>query len=492
MMNLYSLKIKKILNLFGRDTKQFLSHSKNYVTGDFFSKGLVFISIPIYTRLLTTSEYGVLSLYLSFYTLFSIILNFGIIGSITRYYFEETTDFNEFLGSNVTFLIIVNACLIFVFYLLAPTLARAFNVKGDILFYSILTSSFVILFNTYTAFLVAIKDSRKFALLNIVKNLIVLILSVFLILELSEDKYLGRVYAQILIFLIFSIYSFFKFRQFCLFTVRWKYLKYSLLLGLPLIFHSISAYILGTFDQIIINQLMGEKYTGLYSFAYQIGMIIQVIIIGSFRSYSPATFDMLNKSNFKGVNTLTSNYISLIFSFSIILILFSKEIVIIFADKKYSGTVELIPIIILGYSFFFLYQLYSNVTFFMKQTTLLALATVVAGIINVILNYMFIPIYGIKAAAYNTAISFFLLFFFHYLNKLYIIKEKHLLPLRMLFPGIFVVCISLISNNIINSLCTVYYYNIIGRFFAMLFFISLLNIKKFPMLLNKIGKDGSV
>ena len=104
-MNFFKHRKNKILIILKEridsDFFEFLLHAKNYVTANIFMKGLAFISIPIFTRLLVPADYGVLAIFFSFVGFFSIISGLGIRGSITRYYYEETDDFDSFLGSNL-------------------------------------------------------------------------------------------------------------------------------------------------------------------------------------------------------------------------------------------------------------------------------------------------------------------------------------------------------------------------------------------------------
>ena len=120
------------------------------------------------------------------------------------------------------------------------------------------------------------------------------------------------------------------------------------------------------------------------------------------------------------------------------MILFSKELVYIIADKKYHTALELVPIIIIGYTFVFLYNFFFHYAAYYKRTGLLSINTFIAGIANIVLNYIFIPKYGYVAAAYTTAVSYFLLFCLHYMNVKFVIKEK-IFPLKFILLDLVIV-----------------------------------------------------
>jgi O-antigen/teichoic acid export membrane protein len=72
--------------------------------------------------------------------------------------------------------------------------------------------------------------------------------------------------------------------------------------------------------------------------------------------------------------------------------------------------------------FFFYYTMYVNYAFYEKKTYLISIFTIIAGGINIGLNYLWIPQYGYSAAAWTTLVSYLILFLLHYLNVRFIIK----------------------------------------------------------------------
>src|SRR6056297_3173498 len=113
---------KKILSglpfSFQRDEIDLFSNAGNYLVGDVISRGIVFLTIPIYTRILAPDELGVVAVFQSLVYMFSIVYSCGVPGAITRYYYEEKKDFNSFLGNNVLFAIVFSVILSLIIFLL--------------------------------------------------------------------------------------------------------------------------------------------------------------------------------------------------------------------------------------------------------------------------------------------------------------------------------------------------------------------------------------
>ena len=109
-MKLLPQLITKIKNglqqILGNESYGFLSHSKNYISAQLFTQGLSIITIPIFTRLLLPEDYGVLAILSSFIAIFSIFYGLSVQGSIVRYYYEGSNDFNKFLGSILAMIVI--------------------------------------------------------------------------------------------------------------------------------------------------------------------------------------------------------------------------------------------------------------------------------------------------------------------------------------------------------------------------------------------------
>ena len=74
-----------------------LSHAKNYFSADMATKAIGFISIPIFTRLLTQSEYGISSVFLSYVSIFTILFSLNCTAAVSRYYFEKLMISNSLL-----------------------------------------------------------------------------------------------------------------------------------------------------------------------------------------------------------------------------------------------------------------------------------------------------------------------------------------------------------------------------------------------------------
>jgi O-antigen/teichoic acid export membrane protein len=410
--------------IIGEDNLEFIKHSKNYITASFFTKALGFISVPIYTRLLSPEEYGVLSIFTAIISITFVFFSLNFSGSLVRFYHEKNNKFEEFVSSVILFLIIFNSILFPIVYLFKGEISSFINIEPIIFVIAIIVAIFNIPLDLFLSYLHASKQSKKNSIISVIKSILILVISIVWMFILANDKFFGKIYAQLLISGLLFVVSVKYFIKLGKPKFKFKYVKYSLVFGIPLIPHALSNFILSYFDRIAINQLTGSLDTGLYSFAYNVGMIMNVVVMAMNKAWVPMFYDNLKENNYNKINSMAINYSKYIFFAAISLILFSKEIVMILADKSYYAALDLVPIIILSSVFIFFYTLFANYSFYRKKTALISTATLLAGAINIGLNYWLIPKFGYIAAAYTTLFSYIVLFILHYINARFIVGER--------------------------------------------------------------------
>lgn len=439
---------KKII---GKENFEFINHAKNYVSADFIGKGLGFISIPIFTRLLTPDGYGYLAIFSSVFAIFTVLLKLNMDGAITRYYYEKTDDFKSYVGSILSFVLLFNILAIPLLYLARNFISDRFNIPVDIFVLAIIASLFTLPIRLLMSYYQASKQSKKYSLISVSKQALILPIAAIWTLLLVQNKYFGKMYAVVVVsfgFAVFVVYILLNLSNFKI-SLKKKHAFYALAFGVPLIPHALSGFILNQFDQLIINQLTGSYNTGLYSFAYKIGMIIKIIAAAMNRSWVPIFFDNYNEEKFDLINNRALKFSKYMFFMALGLILFSQEVVHIMADSSYHAALPLIPVIVIGGIGYFFYLLYSSYAFYEKRTGIISIVTLIAGILNIFLNYLLIPRFGYSIAAFTTLISYFAMFILHYLNVRFLLKCKGLIKFKPIFYQFLVLLFLIISYYIL-------------------------------------------
>ncbi|MCT4593968.1 MAG: oligosaccharide flippase family protein [Anaeromicrobium sp.] len=405
---------------------ELFKHGKFYLIGNILSKGLLFLTMPIYIRILPSpSEYGLLNIYSSVVNMLVIILGLNVHAALLRYYHEKDGQFSWFCSSIVKSLLIFDVLILFIINRYKNVFSIYLNIDSNILIVIVIVTILQIYLNMYLTYLKASKQSNSFLKLSVLSNLFIILLSIVIMLFLKEKKYLGEIYSKVLINFIVILFLAIKFvKIYKNKKLNFNHIKYVLLYSAPLIPHSLSNYLLAHADKILINKYVGSYETGIYSLAYNIGMIMNVIVISLNNAWVPIFFEKLREEKYSEIELVAKKYTSFIFIAASFLIVFSKELIGFIAKRDYYEGVYMIPIVIIGYVFVFLYTIYTNYAFYYKKTILISMNTIIAGIINIALNCIFIPKAGYIAAAYTTLFSYVILFILHYFNSKYLIKAR--------------------------------------------------------------------
>lgn len=441
----------KIKKLFAPNTLTLLRNSKNYFSAKLIISVVSFLSLPIITRLLTPEDYGIVSLFTSFASVFTILFLLSISSAIKVNYIKKDFPHGEYLFSNVIFLLIINIIFVLLVYLFKRQLELTFNLPGFIIFLAALTSMGNVFLQMKIGVLHGQQRSRLASFLDATENTSIILVSLLVIYLMTKNLYLGQIYTELVIAILFAIYSFFALLRESKPRFKFAYVKDALKFGLPLTPHAISGFILHFSDQIIINQLVGVAKTGIYSFAYKIGNLMNMLVASMNIAWQPIYWEYIKNEKWNAINALARKYAKYVYLAAIFFICFSKEITMLLSEPSYYESVQIIPVIILSYVFLFLYTLFSGISFYEKRTGLISINTLIAAAINIGLNYWLIPKYGYQIAAWTTLFSFACLFGLHYINSKFVLKYNKL-RVKSVMPDFFVLLLVFIIHYALSSI----------------------------------------
>ena len=424
----------------------FIRHSFNYISSTVVVKLVSLLLLLFLTHFLSTYEYGKLSVFLSVFSVLLILFSLGSSGAVSRYYYEKNNDFGKFLFSTLVLLILAGILFFICMFIFNNSLGNIIGVSGAIILWAALSALFFVYFEIFKSFLQASKKSFLLSKLMVVKSIAIFILSIIFTSRLYEQKFYGTIYAFFIVSLVLAFFSLYKMYRVAVFKFRFRYAKYLLAFGIPVVFHLIASYILNSFDQIMINSLIGSSQTGLYSLAYNIGMMVQLLVMGLNQAWVPMFYEFIVEKRWEKINNL-ARYISIIISiFSLLLVFVVPYFLKLIIPEKFLGAFEIIPVVVIGFLFQFLYVLNVNYVFYKKETFNIAFITVFVSVVNISLNFIFIPRFGAIAAAWTTVISYFILFLSHFINVHYVIRMKNVVPLKIIgFPVAIAVVLIMIK-----------------------------------------------
>lgn len=414
--------MKKIKNLF---QNKLVAAGSWYIITDLFLKGMQFLAIPIFTRILDPINYGMQSLFFTWASIFTIVCSLNLSSSITKAKFDFEEKFNEYISS-ITVLSFIS---FFVSSIVLLSFGRRFITKlgfSPEVFRLLLIYSFALsIINIVLVKYRVDYDYKKVSVINITISVIGILLSVLFIKnEIFNEAYFGKILGESLPKVIFSI--------FCLLLLLKKfrlnktidYWRYAISYSLPLVLHSISNVINNNFDRIVIEKYFGSYDLGLYSLAYSLGAALIVIVHALDSAWSPWVFNKIKLGEHEDIISNTRIYRNFIIFTFFTLLLFTPEIVKLMSGQEYWKSMDIIPWVLVGYFITFEYTLDVKIEFYYNKTFLTSVGTLLSALINIVLNIMFVPVYGYKAAAITTTVSYFFMFIFHYVAVKLILNKN--------------------------------------------------------------------
>ena len=384
-----------------------------YTLANFFSKGIVFISMPVFTRLLSKSEVGDYSNFVSWLTILSSIITLDLFTSVILAKYDFKDKFQDYISS----ILVLGSLFTITVYIISVLFEEPIkNLLG------LNTLEFHMLF-VYAVFSPALNifemrnrveyKYRSTVIISMGSTVACTLISL-LCTYLFSNKLLGRLLGFYLPSCIVNIglYIFLFKRCNC---INLKYWKYALAISLPLIVHVLSGRLLSSCDRVMIKSICGNEDTALYSVAYSCTMIISVLWNSINSAWTPWAIEQMNDNNKEKLRKAARPYLIFVGLMILCFFLVAPEILLIMGGKSYSSALYVLPPVLLGNVFQFVYSLYVNVETFLKKQRYIALGTALAAVINLLLNFLLIPLYGYIAAAYTTLIGYSLLLVIHYI-----------------------------------------------------------------------------
>lgn len=387
-----------------------------YTIGNIILKGCAFLSLPIFTRLLSTSDFGIYNAYIAYEQIFTAILGLGFYGTIKNAKIDFKERFDKYLSSIVSLSVIIFGLFLVVTNVFYP-------VYSSVLGFSRFVTNclFFQSFGSYLLYFYGVKLNAEFrycaflimSSINVLGNTV---LSVILILFVfPNERYLGRILGSAIpligigFFLCLIIWK--KGRTAC----KKEYWKYGLTIGLPLLPHVISQSLLSQVDRIMIRDIVGTSEAGIYGYIYTICTILYIVGNSMENAWSPWVFYTLDSGDEKRIKRAGKDYVTVFAFLTIGFFCVMPEVTKIMAGRDYWEGISLIVPLTFGNYFVFLYGLPVNIEYYHKKTGFISLGTMLAAVLNALLNYFGIILFGYQAAAYTTFFSYGMLFLFHWL-----------------------------------------------------------------------------
>lgn len=394
-----------------------LKNSIYYTIGAIIKAMASFLLLPIFTKMLGASEYGVLGLIQTFSTILATIMTLAVERSLYRLFYDYHTEEekNKFLSS-VFWLICISSIVVMAIIIILGRFCVQYI--GNIDVYTVLVPIVIYTFLSamvnFSQILMQVEQKgQKYLFVSI---LILILYNAFALFYIFffESSVRSLVYASFTTYLIVVPIAFLRLGKRIKFKIDKKCVSAVLRYSSPMLFMIIFSWVLHYSDRLFIANMTTYLDAGVYSLAAKIVSVIIIFAGGVFQAYAPYFYNITNtmaekeaKSILKESNSIITFIICLL---SIGVIVVSKTVLELFFISEYQTSIVYIYLLTLSMVFTQQSGLLNLMIYQKKKTLGISLITIASGIISIVLNYTFIPVFGAYfAGVSNLAVGIFLI-----------------------------------------------------------------------------------
>lgn len=369
-------------------------------------RSLALITMPLFTRLLTTTEYGQYNVYLAWTGIFSIFITLNLsegsfATAMVRY--EESRD--KYVAA------VQNIGLVFGLVFLALYLPFR-NVLNPLLE---MPTAFVILMvaeiigqhclSCWQRVKQFDYKYKQVIAMTTLSTVAMPVLAYILVINSEEKGYarvLGYAMVAVIIGSVLYIRGLIKGKG----GLKKEFWKYALLFNIPLIPYYLSQVIFNQSDRIMISHYFGTDKAGIYSLAYTLSMIFTFLINAVDSCYVPWLYRMYKEGKEKETRNVSVGLSAVVAFILMGVIALAPEIIGIMAGQAYMEAIWVVPPVTISLLLMYYTRLLVNVEFYYEKKTMMVWSAVGSAILNVVLNMLLLPKFGFIAAGYTTLVSY--------------------------------------------------------------------------------------
>ena len=387
-------------------------------------KGISFLTLPVYTRLMSTEEYGMYQVFLSWLEIFEILATFrlgwgGYVVGLTK--FEDDRD--GYTSSMQTLSLFITLLTFVLYMAAAPVIDR---ITGLDRFMTSVIFGILLFIPAMQIWMQRRRTEYRYRSVIVVS--VLLSLASFLggctAAVTSAGKASAVVFSRFVIQALACLPLILANCRGRFVFYDSRYWKRAFIFNLPLLPYYLSMVLLHSADKIMIQNIIGISEAGIYGAAYTISMCMQIFSQAVNQTIQPWMFRKMKQGCVKAVPRVIHLTLFMIAGANFLFTALAPEIIAAAAPPRYYDAVKIIPPLSASVAVMYFYQHFVNVEFYFEESRLTSAASVGAAVMNILLNRYLIPRFGYCAAGYTTMISYLFFAGIHYLFMKRVCKKR--------------------------------------------------------------------
>ncbi len=478
--------------------KQLTKDTAIYGISTMVGRFLSFLLVPFYTNIFHPAQYGIIANIYIFIGIFNIVYVYGMDAAYLKFAALPTIgDKKDNFSTPYLSVFLSGIILSFIMILIREPVFNLLEVPIN--YYHLMYYSAGILFLDSIAVIPFIqlrlqRKAKKFASFKLVNITVNIILNLVLILKYKlgiEAVLISNLFASLssLLLLLPDIFKNLHLK------FNLKLFKKLMKFGLPYLPAGLSSMLIQGIDRPILGKLTNLDTVGIYNACYKLGIFMMLFVNMFQYAWQPFFLQNAEEKNAKEIFSKVLTYFT--FAASLILVilsLFINNIVAIpvlhgrtLIDSSYWGGISIVPIILFGYLFNGLYVIFTAGIYIEEKSMYIPLITGIGAAVNIGVNFLLIPIWGIMGAALATLGAYFAM-----AAGLYIVTQKfyrieyEIAKLSKIFFAILVVGGVYYYLFYTNQLIMIYKLMLIV-FFSLFLYLFVFDKKEIDFLRTKLA-----
>lgn len=372
-------------------------------------KLIAFLLLPLYTRIFSKIEFGVIDLIQVTLGISSIFAVLQLETAFQRYFYEYEGRLKKIYVSSVFFIILLLSVVVTIaLSLFSLPISRAFLGSEE---YSniIRIASLQLPFTNFSmlGFVLLRYEKKNMQFVALLLGKVVLtLLFILLFVVWQEMGIVGVFYAQLLGASLSAVFIFLSIRNFIVLKVSIPYLRKSFKYALPQFPARIGSVLMSYANRFFMIGYLTIAAIGIYSLSLKLASSVQLVYSAFIMAWAPFMFEQIKKPGhrvlFPQVLTLISAPVFLLVSF---VSLFSKEIVLFVASEEFYESYQYVGGLSLYFSLFIFKEIVDIGPKYTEKTKYLSFTFFCSLAVNLLTLYLFIPWFGLSGVVYSMLVS---------------------------------------------------------------------------------------
>lgn len=424
-----------------------------YLISNIVQKGVSFIIVPFYTRILSVDEYGIYTISDSWMELLIVIVSLNLFlntYNVAIKKFKEIEGVSSaFCGLSILCTMLGGAVLLIGNHFFLWILGVNMWVMIAMIVY-VVSHPIIMIWCTMKRFEYQYMDLVK---LTVIKSILFLLLG-FCVFFLDRNRVTVAIYIKALVELLVGIYAIWEIAKKNDKFFNKEYWKFAISMATSLIPYYLALRLLQHLDRIMIQHMEGDAAAAKYGLIYKItstAMIVNTSINGAF---IPWLYNNMSSIKEKMVRGVYRKLVVAIWGMNVLISLFAPEIVYVFGTREYADAIYVMTPISMASVFIFIYDQYVNMELYYEKKKMNVVFAIIISCLNALLNGIFISEFGYIAAGYTTMFSYLI---FMLLHVIYFAKLSEKIETIQVFSKKMLFSITLVC--MIISICLPIIYN---------------------------------